>query len=1258
MMLARRYLPALPTLLLAFLVPSFLPPVAFATCTAPKNPIEAENCLPGTPASQWYVDGSGSPNIQGFTTDISVNVGQTIFFKISTPAASYRIDIYRLGYYQGNDGRFVTSISPSVSLPQIQPSCLTDSSTGLIDCGNWGISASWTVPSTATSGIYYAKLLRLDTGEASPLIFVVRNDSSHSDILVQTSDPTWQAYNAYGGNSFYSGNPVGRAYKVSYNRPVNAGQSTHLDFFSFEYEIVRFLEANGYDATYFTGVDTDRNGALITQHKVFMSVGHDEYWSGGQRTNVEAARDAASNPVSLIFFSGNEVFWKTRWEASIDGTSTPYRTLVCYKETSTNGTYGSKIDPADPPTWTGLWRDARFSPPADGGHPENALSGVMSQVSAPQNNAITVPQDDGRMRFWRNTSIATLGPGQVATLPQSTLGYESDEDVDNGFRPAGLIRLSTTTVAVSQYLYFSPTSGYYFSNGTETHHLTLYRARSGALVFGAGTILWSWGVDSDHAGYAGLPADPNMRQANVNLLADMGAQPATLQAGLVSATASTDTIPPTSTITSPAPGTTVTAGSQVTVSGTAQDFGGGVVGGVEVSVDGGATWHPAVGRENWSYVFTATTSGTLTVQSRAVDDSGNLEVASPAIAVAAVPPPLSVSTTSLPNGTQSSAYNQRLAAVGGAAPYSWSLFSGTLPSGLTLSTSGQISGTPTILGTSNFTVQVTDSSVPTQTATQAFNITVVGPTDPQNLAELNGNYAFTFTGIRGTGSISSVFAAVGRFTADGAGNLTNGELDTNAVGGGAAAQSFTGTYSIGADGRGVMTFNIGGGSARLAFAMMANGNAQFIEFDASGGAGTIGSGTMEKADTTAYSTARITGNYAFGAAGLDNVNNRAAIEGRFTSNGTGALTNAAGDVNAYGTDYPMIFTAANYTVSNTATGRGTMNLAFTFGGTPDSLNFVFYIVNSGKLFVMESDTITTATPLLNGVVVQQQIPAGGFTNASLNGNMVIYLTGLSICGSASGVPKAGAGLLTANGSGAFSLTYDENYCRAPNSFTAAPGTYSVASNGRTSITVGGFSLAAYLVNLNQIFLFVSDSNVLFGFGEPQAAGSFTNSTLNGTYAGFATNPVDFGVVVFSGEFSADGTTPTGNITGIEDIGSSSGPNPGVAFNATYSVSPSPTNGRGTMTVTSGTGGNAVIYMISPAKFVAVSLNDPNPAVLDFELSSAPASLSLSSLSLNPTSVTGGNSSTGTVTLSGPAPAGGAQVTLSSSNTTVARARPA
>jgi len=527
-----------------------------------------------------------------------------------------------------------------------------------------------------------------------------------------------------------------------------------------------------------------------------------------------------------------------------------------------------------------------------------------------------------------------------------------------------------------------------------------------------------------------------------------------------------------------------------------------------------------------------------------------------------------------------------------------------------------------------------------------------------NAHELSGNYAFSFNGIRGNASVASVFAAVGRFTADGAGNLTNGELDTNGVGVGSTltAQSFTGTYSIGADQRGVMTFTGPGGSLKFAFAMLASGNAHIIEFDATGGSGTIGSGTVEKADASAYSTARITGDYAFGAAGFDNAKNRAAIEGRFTSNGTGTLSNAAGDVNAYGTDYPMIFSAANYAVSNTASGRGTMHFTFTFGGAPGSLNFAVYVVNAGKVFAMENDAVTTATPLLNGAVVQQQTPTGGFTNSSLDGNMVIALTGLSACGSGTEVPKAVVGLLTANGAGALSLTYDENYCRAPNSVTGAAGTYSVAANGRATIAIGGYRLVAYLMKANQVFLFVSDANVLFGPGEPQTASSFTNGTLKGSYAGFATNPADFQVAVFSNVFAADGATPTGNMTGAEDLGASSGPVSDEAFKATYAVSALPTNGRGTMTVSSGTGGNALVYMISPSKFVGISLNDQNPAILEFELapaSSTPA-VALSSLALNPASVTGGNSSSGTVTLSGPAPAGGAQIALTSSNTTAAR----
>ena len=99
------------------------------------------------------------------------------------------------------------------------------------------------------------------------------------------------------------------------------------------------------------------------------------------------------------------------------------------------------------------------------------------------------------------------------------------------------------------------------------------------------------------------------------------------------ASASIDTAPPSSTITSPVSGTPVQAGSLITISGTASDTGGGVVAGVEVSVDGGTTWHPASGRGTWTYKWTPGTSGTAVLRSRAVDDSGNLETPSAGVTV-------------------------------------------------------------------------------------------------------------------------------------------------------------------------------------------------------------------------------------------------------------------------------------------------------------------------------------------------------------------------------------------------------------------------------------------------------------------------------------------------------------------------------------------------------------------------------------------------------------------------------------------------
>ena len=595
---------------------------AAAACTG--NEIVCENQLPGTDPSIWDVEEAGDESIQGFATQMSVNRGNAIQFKIQTTASAYSIDIYRLGYYGGLGARKVATINPSATLPQIQPACATDPETEIYDCGTWAVSASWAVPSSAVSGVYIARLNRPDNNDSSHIPFIVRNDASTSQVVFQTSDSTWQAYNTYGGSSFYQGIQNGRAFKLSYNRPfaTRNGVTARDYLFSNEYPMIRFLESNGYDMSYISSLDTDisgsgrnGNGTNLLNHKTFLSVGHDEYWSENQRTNVENARDAG---VNLAFFSGNEVYWKTRWEPSEDGNNTADRTLVCYKDTWAD----TQIDPVES---TSTWRDPRFGV----GQPENALTGT-AYMSNDTDLPITVNAEEGKLRLWRNTTLANQAAGTSTALAAHTVGYESDEDLDNGFRPAGLVRLSTTTGPAPQYL---QDFGSVTAAGTTTHHLTMYRAGSGALVFGAGTIQWAWGLDTHHDGVV-VPVDTRIQQATLNILADMGATATTLTTqGVVQASKSTDTTKPSAVITSPTAGT-MTQGAAVTVTGTATDVGGAVAG-VEVSLDGGTSWHPATGRNSFTYTGVVTGTGSSVVLARAIDDSGNIQAPAAAIPVAA-----------------------------------------------------------------------------------------------------------------------------------------------------------------------------------------------------------------------------------------------------------------------------------------------------------------------------------------------------------------------------------------------------------------------------------------------------------------------------------------------------------------------------------------------------------------------------------------------------------------------------------------------
>jgi len=567
-----------------------------------QNPIVTENALAGNPQSEWDVINAGDPTIQGFATDMSVNKGTTVRFKINVSGINrnYSIRIYRLGYYQGNGARLITNLGSFTGT--VQPAPFTDAVLGLLDCGNWSESATWAVPSTAVSGIYVAKLVRSDNGGSSHITFIVRDDAGTAPILFKTSDATWQAYNNYGGSSFYLGtttNPEGRAHKVSYNRPFSTRNIKPECFlFNAEYPMLRWLERNGYNMSYATDVDMERDQSLITpaKRKILLSVGHDEYWSAGQRNKFEAARNAG---VHLAFFSGNEVYWKTRWENN-------NRTLVCYKEGATLGqgefNCGGNCDPM-PGVWTGLWRfGCEYA--EDGCNPENALTGQLSWTES--STAIKVPDTYKNLPFWRNTSIATLGPGQTATLTDFTLGYEwnYEQPAFESYNPPGRITMSSTTF-----------------NG-KTHKLSMYTHSSGAMVFGAGTLQWSWGLDDVHDREKPVPSR-DMQQATLNLLLDMGVSPGTPQSNLIISGSTGDVTAPTSIISTPANGATVPANTALNITGTSSDASG--ISRVEVSINGGSTWQIATGTTSWNYSWTPTAGGTYVIKSRAIDNAGNVE---------------------------------------------------------------------------------------------------------------------------------------------------------------------------------------------------------------------------------------------------------------------------------------------------------------------------------------------------------------------------------------------------------------------------------------------------------------------------------------------------------------------------------------------------------------------------------------------------------------------------------------------------------
>ncbi|WP_422770263.1 N,N-dimethylformamidase beta subunit family domain-containing protein [Plantactinospora sp. WMMC1484] len=453
--------------------------------------VRAENRLPGTRAWRSGSGGLGDADdgrsqIQGYASVTSAAAGEPIDFHVTvdTPQ-SITISIYRLGWYDGTGGRLVQTSEP---LPgRVRPVPPADPLTGVIEC-HWPATWRVTVPADWMSGVYVAVFTGAG-GRRSCTPFVVRDDRHIAELCVVLPFSTYQAYNQWPldgrrGKSLYYGFPLpggpisyaDRAVRVSFDRPYSGGGWPKQ--FDRDHDFVQWVERRGYDVTYASTVDLHAGRIDPKRYHGLVFCGHDEYWSAQMR---HRASEAVERGVSLAFLAANNLYWQIRLDPSSDGRE--HRTITCYKTTPDplHGLGGRGA--------TVRWRDI-------GGHHEHAeqgLLGVQYNGIVAATKPLVVSAADHW--FWAGCNVT-----EGTELPR-LVGGEAD-----GYNPA----MPAPAGVQGTILSASP---YPLRNGTLREQNThLYETPRGAVVFDAGTLHWTLGLNRQ--GYR----DQKIQIATRNLL--------------------------------------------------------------------------------------------------------------------------------------------------------------------------------------------------------------------------------------------------------------------------------------------------------------------------------------------------------------------------------------------------------------------------------------------------------------------------------------------------------------------------------------------------------------------------------------------------------------------------------------------------------------------------------------------------------------------------------------------------------------------
>ena len=458
--------------------------------------VAVENRQPGTTAWRLsgplrQVGGLARGEVIGYVAKEAVRVGQTERIYVSAPGSNtVRIRIFRMGWYGGKGGREVLVSRPRKLVTQ--PACAHSFTTGLTQCA-WHPTLTFVIPSALPTGIYIAKL-SAPTGESDCLFVVLA--ARPQPLLAQLPTSTYEAYNAWGGDSLYPGGAdrvritgTNQGVEVSYQRPYDSDTGAG-QFFARDVAMIRFLERYGYPVSYTTGESVDQDPGQLAGHKAVIDFGHSEYWSQKQAAAFARTRDEGT---SLLFLGSDTLAWRVRYARASRGASdrgAPDQTIIAYKQFAAR-------DPDRKTQPTGAFPDGGAS--LTGSAYLGCITPRLRELGPPTYDYYPWLPGPGLRPSWLYAHTHMTSATEVFGI----VGYELDtttpatppdtQVVGTGYAPCMGVEAG------------EPRPG----RGDDRAQTTIYTEPSGAIVFNTGTLGWELGLEPVPSASPNAPRKPN-----------------------------------------------------------------------------------------------------------------------------------------------------------------------------------------------------------------------------------------------------------------------------------------------------------------------------------------------------------------------------------------------------------------------------------------------------------------------------------------------------------------------------------------------------------------------------------------------------------------------------------------------------------------------------------------------------------------------------------------------------------------------------